>query len=135
MLSILERFKSITRDDLVRCIMANKKITSSKTKKKKKVVSAKVSRDLAMQAHFERNKRARCVDENEWSKDVREDADIDWIRHPERSDVIGIDIPTEIDDNRKMIVSKKIPRKCTMIKKGTMHKGNLINPSYIPDDR
>lgn len=77
--------------------MPKKKMT------KKPKASTKVERDVAVRRHLSRSKRSRCPDEYEFSNIIKREPDIDWMRHPEKSDVLGIDVPTRVNRKTKRL--------------------------------
>lgn len=110
-------------------------MVNSKKSKPKKKKSARVSREAALKRHYERPKKARLKDECEVNKTVHAYPTKEWMEHPQKSDVLGIDVPTEIDEHGRMKVSKKMPAYCLSesspgIKKAL--KGRKINPIYDP---
>lgn len=110
-----------------------KKKVAGKEKKKKGI-----SRETALARHYRRPTRARIRDECEFNKKIGKDPTQAWSDHPSASDVLGIDIPTEIDKRGNMTVSKKAPDVCLaganrdpdLAKK---LKGRKINPIYDPN--
>lgn len=136
-----ETFKSVLIVDHLLIAMVT---TKKKTKK------SYISREEALKAHFNRSKRARCKDEAETAKKVSIRPTGDWKKHPDRSDVLGIDAPTKIvpghfkttASGKKIWIgerlrsSKKRPSKCSgnyeYLSESTKKRG--INPIYIDDE-
>lgn len=108
------------------------KVTGKEKKKKG------ISREAALVRHYKRPVKARIRDECEFNKKIGKDPTQAWSEHPSASDVIGIDIPTDIDSRGNMTVSKKIPDVCLTGGKSDPDilkklKGRKINPIYDPN--
>ena len=107
--------------------MVNKK----KTKKK----STRISREAALERHYQRPRKARIRDECETNKTIHKTPTKGWSAHPNKSDVLGIDVPTEVDAKGHMKVTTKSPAFCLNEKDENFQKtikGRKINPIYDP---
>lgn len=104
------------------------------TKPSKK--SARITREEALKRHYKRPPHARSRDECEINKHVNKEPTKAWEKSPNKSDVLGIDVPTLIDEHGNMRVSRVKPKFCFTLedkeKIAKAIKGKKINPIYDP---